>query len=159
MHVGHLSCSGLRPNAAGAQVLLCRRMGKQRIIAETGARQHGVATVSRRQPPCSTRAACSDTYARDRHCVPGSILQLNRSNCEFCGMCCGTQNTDPVLKQATVCAKFGLQCIVYMGKKVGRSVLPQTACWICVRACAPIDMWHRNYVHICAAHPTTRLLK
>jgi len=27
------------------QVLLCKRMGKQRIIAETGAGQHGVATV------------------------------------------------------------------------------------------------------------------
>ena len=42
------------------QILLARRMGKTRIIAETGAGQHGVAT-------------------------------------------------------ATVCAKFGLQCIVYMG--------------------------------------------
>jgi len=42
------------------QVLLARRMGKQRIIAETGAGQHGVAT-------------------------------------------------------ATVCAKFGLRCIVFMG--------------------------------------------
>jgi len=42
------------------QVLLARRMGKRRIIAETGAGQHGVAT-------------------------------------------------------ATVCARFGLQCIVYMG--------------------------------------------
>ena len=44
------------------QVLLARRMGKQRIIAETGAGQHGVAT-------------------------------------------------------ATVCARFGLQCIVYMGSE------------------------------------------
>jgi tryptophan synthase beta chain len=42
------------------QIILARRMGKNRIIAETGAGQHGVAT-------------------------------------------------------ATVCAKFGLQCIVYMG--------------------------------------------
>ena len=44
------------------QVLLARRMGKKRIIAETGAGQHGVAT-------------------------------------------------------ATVCARFGLQCVVYMGAK------------------------------------------
>jgi tryptophan synthase beta chain len=44
------------------QVLLARRMGKERIIAETGAGQHGVAT-------------------------------------------------------ATVCALFGLQCIVYMGEE------------------------------------------
>lgn len=47
-------------NNALGQVLLARRMGKQRVIAETGAGQHGVAT-------------------------------------------------------ATVCALFGLQCVVYMG--------------------------------------------
>lgn len=47
-------------NNSLAQVLLAKRMGKHRIIAETGAGQHGVAT-------------------------------------------------------ATVCARFGLQCIVYMG--------------------------------------------
>ena len=47
-------------NNALAQVLLAKRMGKQRIIAETGAGQHGVAT-------------------------------------------------------ATVCARFGLDCIIYMG--------------------------------------------
>jgi tryptophan synthase beta chain len=47
-------------NNALAQVLLAQRMGKQRIIAETGAGQHGVAT-------------------------------------------------------ATVCARFGLQCVIYMG--------------------------------------------
>ncbi|MEX0720651.1 MAG: tryptophan synthase subunit beta [Balneolaceae bacterium] len=49
-------------NNAIGQVLLARRMGKQRIIAETGAGQHGVAT-------------------------------------------------------ATACAKFGLECIVYMGEE------------------------------------------
>ncbi|MEM8640452.1 MAG: tryptophan synthase subunit beta [Cyanobacteria bacterium P01_G01_bin.54] len=47
-------------NNALAQVLLAKRMGKQRVIAETGAGQHGVAT-------------------------------------------------------ATVCARFGLDCVVYMG--------------------------------------------
>lgn len=47
-------------NNALAQVLLAKRMGKQRIIAETGAGQHGVAT-------------------------------------------------------ATACARFGLECVVYMG--------------------------------------------
>ncbi len=49
-------------NNALAQVLLAKRMGKQRIIAETGAGQHGVAT-------------------------------------------------------ATVCARFGLECIIYMGEQ------------------------------------------
>lgn len=47
-------------NNALAQVLLAQRMGKQRVIAETGAGQHGVAT-------------------------------------------------------ATVCARFGLQCVIFMG--------------------------------------------
>jgi tryptophan synthase beta chain len=47
-------------NNALGQVLLARRMGKRRVIAETGAGQHGVAT-------------------------------------------------------ATVCARFGLECVVYMG--------------------------------------------
>ncbi|WP_448380896.1 tryptophan synthase subunit beta [Gloeomargarita sp.] len=47
-------------NNALGQVLLARRMGKRRIIAETGAGQHGVAT-------------------------------------------------------ATVCARFGLECVIYMG--------------------------------------------
>jgi tryptophan synthase beta chain len=49
-------------NNALGQVLLARRMGKKRIIAETGAGQHGVAT-------------------------------------------------------ATVCARFGIECIVYMGEE------------------------------------------
>ncbi len=49
-------------NNCMGQILLAKRMGKRRIIAETGAGQHGVAT-------------------------------------------------------ATVCALFGLQCIVYMGEK------------------------------------------
>src|SRR4051794_1731489 len=52
-------------NNALGQVLLARRMGKKRIIAETGAGQHGVAT-------------------------------------------------------ATVCALFGLQCVVYMGTEDAR---------------------------------------
>jgi len=68
------------------QIILARRMGKRRIIAETGAGQHGVAT-------------------------------------------------------ATVCAKFGLQCVVYMGahdverqapnvfrmKLLGAKVIPVTS--------------------------------
>jgi tryptophan synthase beta chain len=49
-------------NNTVGQVLLARRMGKRRVVAETGAGQHGVAT-------------------------------------------------------ATVCARFGLQCVVYMGEE------------------------------------------
>jgi tryptophan synthase beta chain len=73
-------------NNALGQALLARRMGKRRIIAETGAGQHGVAT-------------------------------------------------------ATVCARFGLECIVYMGEEdmrrqavnvqrmhlLGAEVIPVTA--------------------------------
>lgn len=73
-------------NNSLGQVLLCKRMGKKRVIAETGAGQHGVAT-------------------------------------------------------ATVCARFGLECIVYMGAKdmerqalnvfrmrlMGAEVCPRTA--------------------------------
>jgi tryptophan synthase beta chain len=73
-------------NNALGQALLARRMGKRRIIAETGAGQHGVAT-------------------------------------------------------ATVCARFGLECVVYMGEEdmrrqalnvyrmrlMGASVVPVTS--------------------------------
>ena len=73
-------------NHCMGQILLARRMGKKRIIAETGAGQHGVAT-------------------------------------------------------ATVCARFGLQCVVYMGatdierqapnvfrmKLLGAEVIPVTS--------------------------------
>jgi tryptophan synthase beta chain len=73
-------------NNTVGQVLLARRMGKRRIIAETGAGQHGVAT-------------------------------------------------------ATVCARFGLECVVYMGEEdmrrqalnvfrmrlLGATVIPVTA--------------------------------
>ena len=44
-------------NNSLGQVLLCLRMGKQRIIAETGAGQHGVATVS-------VLTCCSQTATR-----------------------------------------------------------------------------------------------
>src|SRR6476469_1519647 len=56
-------------NNTVGQVLLARRMGKRRIIAETGAGQHGVAT-------------------------------------------------------ATVCARFGLECVVYMGEEDMRRQAP-----------------------------------
>lgn len=59
-------------NNALGQVLLARRMGKSRVIAETGAGQHGVAT-------------------------------------------------------ATVCALFGLRCVVYMGEEDIRRQAPNVA--------------------------------
>src|SRR5206468_6555358 len=56
-------------NNALGQALLARRLGKHRIVAETGAGQHGVAT-------------------------------------------------------ATVCARFGLECVVYMGAEDMRRQRP-----------------------------------
>jgi hypothetical protein len=44
-------------NNALGQALLCKRMGKHRIIAETGAGQHGVATVSSSRGQGASRAA------------------------------------------------------------------------------------------------------
>ena len=46
-------------------MLLCKRMGKQRIIAETGAGQHGVATVS---------GALRERHTL-RHCLSASCQQ------------------------------------------------------------------------------------
>ena len=57
-------------NNALGQAVLARRLGKQRIVAETGAGQHGVAT-------------------------------------------------------ATVCARFGLECVVYMGEEDMRRQQPE----------------------------------
>jgi tryptophan synthase beta chain len=59
-------------NNALGQAVLARRLGKQRIVAETGAGQHGVAT-------------------------------------------------------ATVCARFGLECVVYMGSEDMRRQAPNVA--------------------------------
>jgi tryptophan synthase beta subunit len=43
-------------NNALGHALLCKRMGKDRIIAETGAGQHGVATVRAYYTPASGSA-------------------------------------------------------------------------------------------------------
>jgi tryptophan synthase beta chain len=52
-------------NAVLGQILLAKRMGKKRIIAETGAGQHGVATATACPAPCSwappTSSASSPT--------------------------------------------------------------------------------------------------
>ena len=67
------------------QILLARRMGKNRIIAETGAGQHGVAT-------------------------------------------------------ATVCAFFGLECVVYMGAEDIERQEPNVfrmKCW--APRCVPVE--------------------
>ena len=63
-------------NNALGQAVLARRLGKRRIVAETGAGQHGVAT-------------------------------------------------------ATVCARFGLDCVVYMGAEDMRRQRPTWSAWAC----------------------------
>ena len=37
-------------------------------------------------------------------------------------LCCCNARPESCNVQATVCAKFGLKCIVYMGAKVGQSI-------------------------------------
>ena len=70
-------------NNALGQVLIAQRLGKRRIIAETGAGQHGVAT-------------------------------------------------------ATVCARFGLECIVYMGSRTSAARRRTSSGWASsARRCAP----------------------
>ena len=72
-------------NNAVGQVLLAKRLGKKRIIAETGAGQHGVAT-------------------------------------------------------ATVCAKFGLECVVYMGSEdVRRQALNVFRMRMLGAKCVPVE--------------------
>lgn len=110
-------------NNSLGQVLLCKRMGKQRIIAETGAGQHGVATV--RGLLCTgLHVPASEAYFRMWHAAQAVVSWWH-----VCGSIwrCGHQATVFVheallLLQATVCAKFGLKCIVYMGSKVSSGV-------------------------------------
>jgi hypothetical protein len=71
------------------QVLLAKRMGKKRIIAETGAGQHGVAT-------------------------------------------------------ATVCARFGLECIIYMGAVDIERQVRETKNMRVAAACAPGRLTHTD---------------
>ena len=80
-------------NNSLGQALLCLRMGKKRIIAETGAGQHGVAT-------------------------------------------------------ATVCARFGLQCIVYMGSKA-RAIGSCSAGVARSSSAAALSWRHRQAIAAC----------
>ena len=56
-------------NNALGQILLARRMGKRRIIAETGAGQHGVATAT----VCARACRVRGLYGRGGHGAAGSI--------------------------------------------------------------------------------------
>ena len=73
-------------NNALGQALLTRRMGKPRVIAETGAGQHGVATATSstwaprtcaaRNPTCSACACSAPTWPRSR-----SVPARSRRRC------------------------------------------------------------------------------
>jgi tryptophan synthase beta subunit len=108
-------------NNALGQALLCKRMGKTRIIAETGAGQHGVATV---------RAARTAEWEREleegRAAVAphGSAAAARaRAPAAAAAAAAGRSLTLEALRarrprpQATVCARLGLGCIIYMGAK------------------------------------------
>jgi tryptophan synthase beta chain len=106
-------------NNSLGQALLCKRMTKKRIIAETGAGQHGVATVGCPQMGYGMVPPCTDAHG---YCDSSSTRQLVlvwrwKSPQPSCihlptWTCC------PLSSQATVCALLGLQCIIYMGAKV-----------------------------------------
>ena len=56
-------------NNALGQILLARRMGKRRIIAETGAGQHGVATAT---VAARVRLRMRDLHGQGRHGTAGA---------------------------------------------------------------------------------------
>jgi hypothetical protein len=58
-------------NNALGQALLCKRMGKTRIIAETGAGQHGVATVRVCVYVCGMNSVCARACVRTQLFVRG----------------------------------------------------------------------------------------
>jgi tryptophan synthase beta subunit len=131
-------------NNALGQALLCKRMGKSRIIAETGAGQHGVATVSAwgggggrvmreaaaaervqaaavitAKPVALVRARSTSSSSightpllSDHHPPPAPTHTHHTPHTHH------TLDTQTHTRdQATVCARLGLECIVYMGAK------------------------------------------
>ncbi|PNG61937.1 Tryptophan synthase beta chain, partial [Tetrabaena socialis] len=56
-------------NNSLGQALLCKRMGKKRIIAETGAGQHGVATRRPRLPRRALMASALAVLVRVAGCT------------------------------------------------------------------------------------------
>jgi hypothetical protein len=62
-------------NNALGQAMLCKRMGKTRIIAETGAGQHGVATVSGIMQPGMLCCSCPC-------CTCGGPNRLGLASCK-----------------------------------------------------------------------------
>ena len=91
-------------NNSLGQVLLCKRMGKKRVIAETGAGQHGVAT-------------------------------------------------------ATVCARYGIECIVYMGAKDMERQALNVFRMRLMGAEVLISLYHAAYALISSFHGSSLRLK
>lgn len=73
-------------NNSLGQVLLCLKMGKKRVIAETGAGQHGVATVSKlpdgmltmssMQPATESQLKSLMQYSQRKVCIVQSICTM-----------------------------------------------------------------------------------
>ena len=65
-------------NNSLGQVLLCLKMGKKRVIAETGAGQHGVATVSKLPDAMLTMSSMQSATESQNNCrsstLPDAIL-------------------------------------------------------------------------------------
>ena len=72
-------------NNSLGQALLCKRMGKKRIIAETGAGQHGVATVSSwRCTVIHGACCCMGGGAVLPHTLPQRSAAPHSSACRRC---------------------------------------------------------------------------
>ena len=85
-------------NNALGQALLTRRLGKSRVIAETGAGQHGVATAT----ACALLdLPCVDLHGRRGHRAPGpNVLRMRALGAEVRGVTSGTATLKDAVNEA-----------------------------------------------------------
>ena len=102
-------------NNSLGQALLCLRMNKRRIIAETGAGQHGVATVSSLAPDHSSshhRMCAKVSCATVSDCIHGSSVRDRISGLEYSARevqgNCGCRNCS---SWTWVCSAYKRVCI------------------------------------------------
>ena len=92
-------------NNSLGQALLCRRMGKKRVIAETGAGQHGVATVRpHAYMPCKPPVHCSQLLLCCRLPVGIHVIHL-QSKCMHSTLCLSSaRQTQELLSLHSTCS-------------------------------------------------------
>ena len=73
-----------KTNQVLGQILLAKRMGKTRIIAETGAGQHGVATAlacAMLDMPCRVYMGAKDVERQSPKCLPYAFDGRRSDSC------------------------------------------------------------------------------